>query len=393
MIIRNRILRRAMILLLLLTIVVTGCWSKRELNTIAIVSGVAVDKITDSKKVRVTAQVVKVGNMTGGGKVGGGSSKERAYWVVHSEGRTIFDAVQKFSQITNRRLYWPHNEVIIFGQDLVKSEGLNEYIDFFVRNPENRPATWIMISRGKASEIFNVTTELEQVTAHELAEVINRQHFRNTSVPINIHQYLKVLPSKTTAQIIPLVDIKIQKNKKILDVKELAVLKKDKYVGELNRKESSGFKWILGKEKRNAIVTVNCPHGGGEVSMEIIQSQSKTIPTMEGIQLKVAIQISAEADITEQTCPEPFFNPEGWESLQEALVDAIRSDVLAAINKAKKLNADVFAFGESFHGKYSKKWRKNEQKWDQLYPKLDVKVTVKTKLRFHGMNVRPLRSE
>ncbi|KRE34628.1 hypothetical protein ASG81_22795 [Paenibacillus sp. Soil522] len=393
MLIRNRFLRRTM-LLILLTIVLPGCWSKRELNTFAIVSGVAVDKVTDSKEVQVTAQVIKVGNMAGGGKESGGaSSKEPAYWVVHRKGRTIFDAVQKFSQISNRRLYWSHNEIIIIGQELVKSDGLNKYIDFFVRNPENRPTTWIIISRGKASKILNVPTELEQVTAHELAEVLNRQHSRITAVRMNIHQYLEKLPSKTTAQVIPLVSIETQNNEKLLVVKELAVVKKDKYVGELNSKESRGFQWILGREMRKAIVTVTCPHGGGNVSMEIINSQSKTIPTMARKQLKVAIQISAEADITEQTCSEPFFNPKGWDSLQKALVNVVRSDVLAAVKKGKELNADVFAFGDSFHAKYGRKWGLYERKWDQLYPKLDITVTTETKLRFHGLNVRPLRSD
>lgn len=362
------------------------------MNTFAIVSGVAIDKGNESNQVQVTTQIIKVSNITGSSKAGKEGQKASSYWVVDRKGTTIFDAVQKFSQITNRKLYWSHNEVILFGQELVKSDGLNKYIDFFIRNPENRPTIWIMIAREKASRILHIPSELEKIPAYELAEIMKNQHSRSETVRVNIHNYLQKLPSKTTAQIIPLVGIETKNKEELRVVKELAVLKKDKYVGELNIKETHGLQWLLGNERTNAIVTINCPQGGGKVSMEIIQSQSKVIPTIAGNKLKIAIKISAQADITEQTCSEQFFSPKGWDLLQKSLADIIRSDVMASINKGKELNADVFAFGDSFHGKYRQKWAVYERKWDQLFPDLDVTVTTKAELRFHGLNVKPPRS-
>ncbi|MED3861593.1 Ger(x)C family spore germination protein, partial [Priestia megaterium] len=66
--------RKGAFLLLLMTMVVllSSCWSKKELTDLAIVSAVGIDKTKDGY--HLTFQIINPGNVAGGIQGGGGGS-------------------------------------------------------------------------------------------------------------------------------------------------------------------------------------------------------------------------------------------------------------------------------------------------------------------------------
>ncbi|NLX64643.1 MAG: Ger(x)C family spore germination protein, partial [Clostridiaceae bacterium] len=101
-----------------------------------IVIGMGVDKDESPEHILLTAQVVKEG--VAGKSSGGSGGEDRPFWNVSSKGMTIFEAVRQMTHKTGNRLFISHNQVVIFGNDLAK-EGLQKYIDFFLRAHEMRP--------------------------------------------------------------------------------------------------------------------------------------------------------------------------------------------------------------------------------------------------------------
>lgn len=55
----------------------SGCWSRRELNELAIVLGTGVD-LTDDGKIRLTLQIAKAAAFGGAGEGGGGGQQSPA---------------------------------------------------------------------------------------------------------------------------------------------------------------------------------------------------------------------------------------------------------------------------------------------------------------------------
>jgi spore germination protein KC len=66
---------------------------------------------------------------------------------------------------------------------------------------------------------------------------------------------------------------------------------------------------------------------------------------------------------------------------------------LAALKKAQELNTDIFGFGEVIHQKYPKEWKELEKRWDEVFPEIEVKVIVKSKLNLTGEITRPISPE
>lgn len=107
-----------LLLLLLLTGLLGGCWNRREITEIAIVLGAGVDWTKDGK-IRLTVQIARPGAFYGGGE-GGAGGREPTSWVVSAEGKTVAEAERNLARKVPRDIYWGHCIVLVFGEELAK---------------------------------------------------------------------------------------------------------------------------------------------------------------------------------------------------------------------------------------------------------------------------------
>jgi spore germination protein KC len=155
----------------------------------------------------------------------------------------------------------------------------------------------------------------------------------------------------------------------------------------MDKHEGRGVSWTLGKVK-SSIINVE----GSEnsiVSMETIRADGKIVPELQNKKVIIKINIFEEGNIGEQTGPENLSKLPAVAELEKKKTNLIRSEVMAAIQKAKELDADVFGFGDAVHQKYPKEWESMEDKWDKIFPEIQVEVNVKAKLRLMGRIFSP----
>lgn len=62
---------------------------------------------------------------------------------------------------------------------------------------------------------------------------------------------------------------------------------------------------------------------------------------------------------------------------------------MAAVVRAQELNADIFGFGEEVRRKHPGQWKNMEDKWDELFPGLEVIPEVDAKIRRTGKITKP----
>jgi len=144
------------LLILLLMTLVAGCWSRREVEELAIAAAIGIDlvEIQGEQKFRVTLQVIRPqaigrGNQNAGAGSGGGRGGDQAVWLESGIGDTIDEAVRNFSTRSPRKLFLAHAKVIVLGEKAAR-HGLHEYLDFLHRFKEIRLRTWVVVSEGEA---------------------------------------------------------------------------------------------------------------------------------------------------------------------------------------------------------------------------------------------------
>ncbi len=365
-----------------LILTLTGCWNSRELDTLSIVMGTGLDKPEDGEGVLMTAQIIKPGEIKASEKEGTTGTGSNAYWNLEREGMSVFATVRGFTHQASRRLFFPHNQVLILGEDFA-AESIRKKIDFFVRDPEGRMTVWVMVSKGKARDIFYVKPELEKVTALSISNMMEAQVATSQTISVNLKDFLTRIMSDTTAPVAPFIKVSEKGGKEVLVVEGTAVFKKDRLTGELDSRETRGLMWVLDKVK-SGIIEFPFTEEGEHVVFEIIWASSKIAPEMRNGKPYIKITINEEGNIGEENFQGKVDFSTIVRELEKKKSEAIKGEVMAALKKAKELNADIFGFGEKIHKKYPKQWAKLKDNWDRGFDDLEVEVLVNAKLRLTG---------
>ena len=371
---------RGFICIVLCTAVImslSSCWSRRELNTLAIVLATALDVGDKPDTVKVTAQIVKPGGIKAGTSSSGGGASEKAYSNVAYTDKSILSALSGFTHITNRRMYFSHNEILIFSSELAQ-RGISEGIDTFTRNFETRMNVYILVSKDKAADILDEEIELEQMPASHISELLQNQELSSETAIVTLRDFNIAMLSGTMAPIVPMIEMYEFKGKKKAKLEGTAVFKGSRMLGQLSVAQTRGLLWITDKAKRHTI-TVETKWGkvdllltGPKGSIKPFEDEDGSI----GIKLKLSAEGCLEGNETEQD----MSSLENIKMLSELAEEAIRADIESALKQAQALSADVFGFGEAIRRDYPKAFEKIKDNWEvefvKLKPELEVEVQI-----------------
>lgn len=375
---------------IILILGMTGCWNSRELDTLSILMGMGLDKPEEPDKVQLTAQIAKPAEIKTSIKESD-SDSGLAYLNIKSTSDTVFDALRGFTHEISRKVYLPHNQVIIFGRELAE-EGVQKYIDFFVRDPETRINVWVMVAGGTAGEILDVKSDFEKIPARNIAAMIEAQKATSQTRAVRLIDFLASLMTKTTAPVAPLVQVMEQEGKKLIHISGTAVFKRGKMVGQLDETETRGLLWVVG-EVKSGIIKVECPEDSGKVSLEIIRASGKFMPVIKDGKPYFKIDIKEEGNLGAQSCRGNLALPSKIDFLVKEKTEVIKGEVMAAFKKAGELKADIFGFGEAVHQRYPEIWKELEGQWDEVFPELEIEVNVNARLDLTGKINEPAGPE
>ena len=84
---------------------------------------------------------------------------------------------------------------------------------------------------------------------------------------------------------------------------------------------------------------------------------------------------------------------DGLKEIETLEQDAIKNEIYATLKKAQELNTDIFGFGEEYHKYFKKDWDDLKEKWDTLFPSLQVQVEVKAKVTATGVISKPVYAD
>ncbi len=397
-----------LILLAILLAVTAGCWNYRELEQRGLVCCVGIDRAAEAGKVKMTASVIRPGEVSSATGQGGVVRAKAAYYTA--TGYTIFDTTRNFVMQTSRRLFWGHNRNLIIGEAAAR-EGVFLLIDRFVRGTETRLRTWVFVAKGtEAKEIIETVTKMECGPGPELDALIKTSASLSAVPQIDLKLFIDRLNSKTTAAIAPRLELiragektdardypgisgpagesepKLQR----LRLAGTAVFKGDRLAGWLNQTESRGLLWVLGKVK-SCILVVKCPGDESNLaSLELLELLSKIKPEKRDGRIMDSVEIKSESNLVDQQGTTDLTTPEAIRSLGRRHATVVKNEIRAAIDKAREYRADIFGFGEAIGRKFPHEWKELESRWDDAFQELEIELNVKSRILRVGRISRPV---
>ncbi len=406
---RNKFICFLLVVLLICT--QTGCWDRVEVEQLAIVTLIALDKSKDDN-VRVSLQIINPKAMAGGSSnmSSSGVSPLEPYHNVSASGKTVFDAIRTMNSSIPRELYFSHNQVVIMSEEVARS-GIEDLIDFFDRNPQIRRSNYILIANKETdlNELLIIPHPLDPSVAQRITGIIKEQD-RNPVYAVNqLGEFLELFSGKGVDAFTAGLDISVNKSDKQalsqaqaageqnevneINVARTAVFKKGKMVGWLNKEESRGLLWV-NEGLKGGIYNVAVDGGIGNIALEVIKgvSKQKTQITSDG-RIIINIDVEAEANVDEVRTYLDLSKPENISKLESALQKAIKRDIMLALEKAQQhYGADVFGFGRAVYRQYPDYWRQISEKWYEIYPTVEAVINVKAVVPRTGLVSKPIKA-
>ncbi|MCL4426580.1 MAG: Ger(x)C family spore germination protein [Firmicutes bacterium] len=375
---------------LLSGVYLTGCWDRVEVESLAIVLAVGVDLEPQGDGFLFTVQVARPsllgkaggGAMGGGGGNGGGLGQTRASWNATLPGRTLFEAERRFRRQMSRRLFLGTTKVVVIGEEAAR-QGVGELFDYFLRDREPRFTLLVAVARGTARGILSTEPALEKTVGQEIDLLSRYISDDSTSLFPDMADFVGRLWTPGEEAVAPaLTAYEDETGSRRLRVEGLAVFRKGRLVGWFTPQESRGLLWVLGKVEGGAI-DLACSQG--RVALEVTGQSVRVQPGFIADRPVVEVHLRDDTNLAEEQCPGPVFTPETLKAIEMQAEDKIRDEIMTTLTKAQEMRADVFGFGRAFRGRYPGKWREMEGQWEEIFSRLEVKVTADVTIRRSGL--------
>lgn len=366
-------------------LLLTGCWDRTETTHLAIILATAIDKSKDQTKVSVQI-LVPQGAVSDGHHGTGG---DKATVVRTAVGKNFSDAVSKIQGKTSRKLFWGQCRVYIFGEKVAR-EGLRDEIDFLVRHPEPRNRSFLFVSEGKAGPILKIQAHLEGFIGKSLKELVDER----IGVVITLKDFQQMITGAAGGAILPYINTKTFKqveeaeNETVEPIFGTAIFKGDSMIGKIDQKMTRGVLWLI-DELQGTGVTIKPKNEEGTITLDPIREHTDIVPKIENGKWKINVKIRAEGSIVQNSTDLDVMNPEVNKMLQKELGKAIEQRINQALERVQKeMKTDVFDFAAAFERKYPEKWDEAKNRWDEIFPQVEVGFDLKAYVRRPGLSTK-----
>ena len=364
-------------------IILCGCWNYREIDTLAIVAGIAIDKDMATHKYVITTEIITTQAQ--------GVSSIISSQLFSSEGDSIFNAVRDLIGKTGLRLFWSDAKVLIIGESIAK-EGLISAIDWTNRSNFVRPDMWLLVSKGNtAAQILKTKVKLNEVTSFHLDDTMNSCKILSKFTDSMVWSFIDGLSSEGKSQAVATVKNELTDSNYSPLVDGSAIFKSDKLVGYLDGNETLYMLMIKNKIKQGLITLINVSGSNTSITLELNDNRTKLTPLYNNGTVSMIVDIYPVVSIHEVQGTKDFMKEENLKTLQDETEKKIESQTKYLISKLQKdYDSDVLGFGEIFEKEKPKEYAKFKENKKDIFANLKTEVNVHLQIKGSNKTAGPI---
>lgn len=331
---------KKIIIILIIVLLFTGCYNYKELNEIAIVSSISIDK--DNDEYLVSAQVMNAKPEE--------ESENSQVIVYTSKGKTINEALRNITMKSSRKLYSGHLSKLVISEEIAK-EGIVNILDLFQRLTEVRNEFTITIAKNiKASDVIKIMTAPESVPAEYVKTTIQSADLTSAlTYSTKLDEFLSLYLKKGIDPVIAVIEVKNYEKKgtttdnnsttdpisKII-LGNIAVTKNGKFEKYLTKNETIGYNFIR-NQVQEMIIPVKCDNKYYS-SISVLNNNTKTNAEKINDKYKININVKTKAIIAEYNCNKNLTNDKIIEELEKRTKKKIKKYIDDVIKTQNNTN-------------------------------------------------------
>lgn len=329
------------IITLFILLISSGCYNYKEINNMAIVSSIGIDKDNKNDKYIVSAQIMNSKESE--------NSEDSQITVYTKEGDTVHEALRNITLKSPRKLYGNHLSKIVLSEEVAK-EGIDNILDTFNRVTEVRNEFIItIVKEDKASDVLKVLTTTESIPAEYVKLSLKiADETSGLTYATKLDEFISLYLKKGIDPVVPVLKIDKKEKKgttinnitttnpisKII-IEDLAVTNKGKLETYLKNEEVIGYNFLRNQIQK-MIIPVKCDDENNYASVSILKNKTKSNATKKDNKYIINFNINSEAIITEYNCKKDLTDEKVIKELEKDTEKKIKRYIKKSLNKQKE---------------------------------------------------------
>ena len=365
----------------LLLLLLGGCYDYREINDMAIVSGLAIYKGEGEEAYRAVIEIVSAKE---------GSQTSVSPIVVTQTGATISDTLSKATSASGKPLYFGHCQLLIVDYAIAQ-EGMKPILDFISRNYEMRLSMHVLVSKNiPYGKVFE-EGEKSEVRSFQISRLIESENKQALMPNIRFFQFLKDLYEAGADGYVPL--FLMDDNTPTLS--GLAVFQNGKMVGELSQEYTKTL--LLGIDDTGlGRYVLKRPYNDpqGNVSFAIRQYNCSIEPELKDGDLTVKIHFKGDFSITELERDQWISTEEDIKTLETQLSTDVRQKFFDLVEVMRINNQfDLFGLEKKLRHSSPKYTTFLDKYWPNVYRNAVFEINADCNIISTGRFIRRLNKQ
>lgn len=356
------------IFLAITSLMSTGCWSYIGIDEITIVAGLAIDKNED-ENYELTYEVI---NLTS-------SNKETGLDVelVSSSGSTIFDAIRNARSVASNKLYFSHAQVIIISNEIAETDGINEVINFLIRDAEIRETTKVVVSEDEsAASLLDTKGITHNIISFKIMSIVeNIEKVNLYSMEVQLYDIINIINAEGMELILPLFKTITMKNEDVVSLSGTATFKGDKLYDYLTPEESKYLLFVINRVEGGILTLSSKEDEKTDLSIEIYTNKTKIDYVYKEDKLKFFVNIKMHGFVGEIKAQDREIDSNDVKKIEKLVAIFLKEKVEQNIKEVLgNGNYDVFNFGHVIYRKDPKLWENLKGDWNEKLSTIEVEV-------------------
>lgn len=386
-------------LLMAISLCISGCWDRKELDERNFVLAVAIDKADQekdkvgsgverlmqpygNKRYRLSLQIMDV--IPSQNNMMGGSQGEIATYIVSNTGESLLEMVRDMLGQVARGFWFEHVQAIVISEAVVREGGLQPIIDFFRRDREMRWLTKILITSGEAHRFLEYQPPGGEASGIFMVNSL-RLYGKNPHVAgwhTDVGNLTQAVDNKSRVLI-----SRIEIFDNVVKLGGMAFFTGGKFGGYIDEYAVKGGKFLNGIEK-SAIITIECPeHPGKMIAFELFHNDTKLRPYVKNGKIYFTLTISMNGNLSEVQCDQLHDAMEVQEihKIERWIAEEVKNNALYAFHTYQRLQVDADGLGPKLKAYEPVVWENVKEDWDEkTFPTISLDVSVRVKIENIG---------
>ncbi|CAG7627748.1 Ger(x)C family spore germination protein [Paenibacillus allorhizosphaerae] len=365
---------KSAVALLLVPLLMTGCWDIKHVQDINYVAAIGIDYADG--KYHVYVQMLDFSSVA---KMETGKPTAPVpVWIGKGSGDNPLHALDDLYQTSQLRIFYGQVNAVVVSESLIK-KGIDDFEEMLRRHFELRYTPWVFGSSMPIDQLFAVTAFFNLSPLITLLHQPRESYKQNSVIaPISMREFYASYrePGKTTQlPSLTITDQYWKRDKKAQDVLQISgiyVLQNKKFKGWIEKNRIPGLRWVDPRTRRAPLIIQAEGKAQVGIALESPKVEITFHTTNDLVTYGIEVMFEGQILYNTKSYPEAM--------IEQEAAERVRMEIVQTYQEGLKDKADLLQLEHALYRKKNREWKKlHERNGITLKPDSlkDVRVTVK----------------